>query len=101
MPGDSRAPDRTRCGPMVSAGPIGEPEDYPGALAGLSDFSVEKAMSMDSITLRKVARLARSRAEMTARDSDGHRDGLERLGALRALEQLARDLEVTADHPGA
>lgn len=53
---------------------------------------------MDSETLRKVAKLARSRAR-PPRQYD-HRDGLERLGAERALEQLAKDLEVSADHCG-
>jgi hypothetical protein len=53
---------------------------------------------MDSETLRKVAKLARSRAR-PPRQYD-HGDGLERLGAERALEQFARDLEVSADHCG-
>lgn len=51
---------------------------------------------MDSETLRAAARLAR--AQSTPPRSVDHRDGLERLGARRALEQLARDLEITADH---
>lgn len=49
---------------------------------------------MDPETLRKVAKLARSRAR-PPRQYD-HRDGLERLGAERALRQLAEDLEVSA-----
>lgn len=53
---------------------------------------------MDADTLRTVAKLARSRAN-PPRHYD-HRDGMERLGAQRALEQLAKDLEVSADHCG-
>ena len=53
---------------------------------------------MDRETLRAVAKLARNRAK-PPRHYD-HRDGLERLGAERALEQLARDLEASADHCG-
>lgn len=49
----------------------------------------------DPETLRIVARLARSRA-LLPRAVD-HRDGMARLGAQRALEQLAVDLEATAD----
>jgi hypothetical protein len=51
---------------------------------------------MDAETLRAVARLARSRAK-PLRKYDG-RDGLERLGAAAALEQLAADLELSAEH---
>jgi len=51
---------------------------------------------MDAETLRKVASLARSRAH-PPRALD-RRDALERLGAERALEQLAKDLEVMANH---
>lgn len=51
---------------------------------------------MDPETLRAAARLARLRARPPA--SVDHRDGMERLGAQRALEQLAKDLEVTARH---
>ena len=51
---------------------------------------------MDSETLRAAARLARARSALPR--SVDHRDGLERLGARRALEQLAKDLDVTADH---
>jgi hypothetical protein len=47
-------------------------------------------------TLRMAARLASARADMPR--SVDHRDGLERLGAERALKQLAKDLEATADH---
>jgi len=53
---------------------------------------------MDAKTLRMVAKLARSRAH-PPRQHD-HRDGMERLGAERALEQLASDLEVSANHCG-
>lgn len=52
----------------------------------------------DPETLRIVARLARSRARLPR--SVDHRDGLIRLGAQRALEQLAVDLEATADELG-
>src|SRR3546814_4649495 len=45
--------------------------------------------------MRTVARLARSRADRGS--SATHGDGLERLGAARALRQLAVDLEVSAD----
>jgi len=49
---------------------------------------------MDSTTLRTVADLARKRA---ARGCSGaNSDGLMRLGAARALTQLAADLEATA-----
>jgi len=50
---------------------------------------------MDSMTLRTVADLARKRAR---RGCSGTRsDGLMRLGATRALDQLAADLEASAD----
>lgn len=49
---------------------------------------------MDAETLRAAATLARRRAS-PPRHLD-QRDGLERLGARRALVQLAKDLEVTA-----
>src|SRR3546814_3978308 len=45
--------------------------------------------------MRTVARLARSRADRGSSATRG--DGLERLGAARALRQLAVDLEVSAD----
>lgn len=45
--------------------------------------------------MRTVARLARSRAERGT--SAAHGDGLERLGAARALRQLAADLDATAE----
>lgn len=51
---------------------------------------------MDAETLRAVAKLARARA-LPPRTVDG-RDGLIRLGAQRALEQFAKDLEVMAQH---
>ncbi|AMU93212.1 hypothetical protein AOA14_01170 [Sphingopyxis terrae subsp. terrae NBRC 15098] len=50
---------------------------------------------MDAETMRTVARLARSRADRGS--SAAHGDGLQRLGAARALRQLAIDLEVSAD----
>lgn len=53
---------------------------------------------MDPDTLSAIAKLARGRAALRAGDQS--RDGLERLGAARALEQLARDLEVSAEHCG-
>lgn len=48
---------------------------------------------MDAKTLRAVAGLVRKRA---ARNGADHGDGMARLGAQRALTQLAVDLEVTA-----
>lgn len=49
---------------------------------------------MDAATIRVVADLARKRA---ARGGSGvYPDGMARLGAQRALEQLAVDLEVSA-----
>jgi hypothetical protein len=56
---------------------------------------------MDPETLRAAATLARLRAESAQRHprvEGDERDGLERLGAYRALTQLANDLEVTARH---
>lgn len=56
---------------------------------------------LDPETLRAAATLARLRAERAQRHprSEGdERDGMERLGAYRALHQLAVDLEVTARH---
>ena len=52
--------------------------------------------AMDAETLRKIAELARSRAN-PPRNVD-KRDGLMRLGAQRALEQFATDLEIMAQH---
>lgn len=49
----------------------------------------------DPGTLRMIAGMARKRAAMPR--SVDHRDGLERLGAEKALLQLAKDLEATAD----
>lgn len=49
----------------------------------------------DPETLRLVAELARKTAKLPR--SVDHRDGLERLGAEKALLQLAKDLEATAD----
>ncbi len=57
---------------------------------------------MDPVTLRAVAEMARQRGKL-AKSSvlreqlQDKRNGLERLGAARALDQLARDLEATAD----
>lgn len=48
---------------------------------------------MDAPTIRAVAELVRKRA---ARNGADHGDGMARLGAQRALTQLAVDLEVTA-----
>ncbi|RXZ34825.1 hypothetical protein EO081_03975 [Sphingomonas desiccabilis] len=50
----------------------------------------------DPVTLRMAARLPTARASRPR--SVDQRDGLERLGAERALKQLAKDLEATADH---
>jgi hypothetical protein len=49
---------------------------------------------MDSTTLRTVAELARKRAARGCSGTQG--DGLMRLGASRALNQLAVDLEASA-----
>jgi hypothetical protein len=48
---------------------------------------------MDAATIRAVAELVRKRA---ARNGANHGDGMARLGARRALTQLADDLDVTA-----
>jgi hypothetical protein len=48
---------------------------------------------MDAATIRAVAELTRKRA---LRNSASHGDGMARLGAERALAQLATDLEITA-----
>ncbi len=53
---------------------------------------------MDSETLRKVTNLSQSRAQPPRQH--GYRDGMARLGAQRALDQLATDLEIMADHCG-
>lgn len=50
---------------------------------------------MDVDTLRKIAALARSRARLRATMPEG--EPVARLGAQRALEQLAKDLEASAD----
>jgi hypothetical protein len=64
-------------------------------LGGLACYALQGYSSaMDSETLRTVADLARKRA---ARGCSGtHSDGMMRLGAARALTQLAVDLEVSA-----
>lgn len=51
---------------------------------------------MDPETLRAAAKLARMRAERGG-GSAAREDGMARLGASRALHQLAADLDVTAD----
>lgn len=51
---------------------------------------------MDAETIRAVAKIARSRAERGG-GSAAQGDGMSRLGASRALHQLATDLEVTAN----
>ncbi len=56
---------------------------------------------LDPVTLRAAATLARLRAERAQRNprvEGDERDGMERLGAYRALTQLAVDLEVSARH---
>jgi hypothetical protein len=53
---------------------------------------------LDPHTLRVAASLIRSRIANLQRDPG--MDGLQRLGAHRALSQLAADLEVSADHAG-
>lgn len=50
---------------------------------------------MDPETIRAIAELARKRSVRSCEVSHG--DGMSRLGASRALNQLARDLEVSAD----
>lgn len=54
---------------------------------------------MDRDTLIAIAKLARGRADMqdNTRLMDG-KDGMQRLGAKRVLEQLALDLELMAHH---
>ena len=57
---------------------------------------------MDRVTLRAVAKMARQRGTLSKssvlrEQLQDKRDGLERLGAARALDQRARDLEATAD----
>ena len=54
--------------------------------------------SLDPGTLRVVAQLVRKRATNVNRDS--RLDGMERLGAQKYLDQLAIDLETSADHVG-
>jgi hypothetical protein len=51
---------------------------------------------VDPHTLRVAASLIRSRIDRL--NQNGRMDGLERLGAHRALSQLAIDLEVSAEH---
>lgn len=54
---------------------------------------------MDRETLIAIAQLARGRAAMQDNTNlMDRRDGMQRVGAKRALEQLAVDLEVMADH---
>lgn len=55
---------------------------------------------MDPATLLAIAKLARSRAALQASPLAKGKDGMQRLGAQRALEQLAADLEVSAAHVG-
>lgn len=50
---------------------------------------------MDAETVRAVADLARKRAQLRERFTEG--DGMMRLGAARALRQLAADLDASAD----
>lgn len=61
-----------------------------GALA-----AIPVKAGMDATTIRAVAGLARKRAERGS--SAVYQDGMARLGARRALEQLATDLEISAD----
>lgn len=56
-------------------------------------MAVDEPLCAD--TLRKAALMARSRAKLAKRR---YQDGMARLGAVRALEQLAADLEATADY---
>jgi hypothetical protein len=48
---------------------------------------------MDAATVRGIAELVRKRARRSK--TAVHEDGMARLGATRALEQLAIDLEVS------
>jgi hypothetical protein len=57
---------------------------------------ISYAKDMDPETLRAAAKLARMRAERGG-GSAAREDGMARLGAARALNQLAADLDVTAD----
>lgn len=50
---------------------------------------------MDEATVRTIAALVRKRAARSAQVSQG--DGMSRLGASRALNQLAADLEASAE----
>ena len=49
----------------------------------------------DPTTLKTVATLIRSRMDLLSRNK--RLDGLERLGAYRALNQLVKDLDATVD----
>jgi hypothetical protein len=53
---------------------------------------------IDPHTLRTVATLVRGRMALLPKDRS--LDGLERLGAHRCLDQLAKDLDISADHVG-
>ncbi len=55
---------------------------------------------MDAETLLAIAKLARSREALQASSLASGKDGMQRLGAQRVLEQLAADLEVSAAHIG-
>jgi hypothetical protein len=50
---------------------------------------------MDAATIRVIADLARKRAQRGASSTQG--DGMARLGAARALSQLAADLDASAE----
>jgi hypothetical protein len=58
----------------------------------------ETELPLDPHTLRVAASLVRARIRTVRLDP--RLDGLERLGAERTLTQLAKDLEVSADHVG-
>jgi len=77
---------------LASRGTPPNPSTYLDGLA--CALFQQYSPTMDSETLRTVADLARKRAER--RCSGTHDDGMMRLGAARALTQLAEDLEVCA-----
>jgi hypothetical protein len=64
----------------------------------MSTAAPEAEAPLDPHTLRVAAELVRKRIRTV--NMNPRFDGLERLGASRALAQLAIDLEVSADHVG-
>jgi predicted PhzF superfamily epimerase YddE/YHI9 len=75
------------------------PEPGHSSLAAASEMIYEKSMAeLDAHTLRVVADLVRSRVAHL--DMDTQLDGLQRIGVERCFNQLARDLDISADHAG-